>query len=288
MSPSNEGNVLTSYDRQVLAAAVSHDDGKTWKGYREIARVHEGKQQVAYPFLTEARDDSFYCVVGGEAIRVPLSWLEKTHVVDRFTDGLQKWMTIACVGADAVPHPERKGAQVLRFRKPQAEVPAGASFNFPFGAQGQIKLRIKLKKEDRWPNRQHCYLCLTDFFSLPRLPAFVKGHPPSGWGTFPEGGRFKLRIAPDGEVSIAVRPGLFQDEFRNTRATLVPGRWHTLTLDWDCPNRQCMLALDGQSMTVLPQLSRAVGLCYLRLWMSAIAPEFEGLLIESVEVRSKS
>ena len=284
MSPSHEGQILTSYDRQILAAAISADDGQTWSGYREIARIHSDTRAVSYPFLTETQGDAFFCMVHGEAVRVPLGWLTENRIQETFREGLSRWMTVGCEGADLVPHPQRGDAQILRMRKPNAAVPAGASLNFPFGRRGEIELRVLLKPEARWPNRQHCYFCLTDFFSLPRLPAFVKGHPPGGWGTFPEGGRFKFRIDPEGSLSVARRPGLFQDEFRETGASLVPGQWHTLKLQWDCQKGRCALTLDDQPVARMGQLSRAVGLCYLRIWMSAIAPEFEGLLVESVRV----
>ena len=288
MSPYDEGNILTSYDRHVLAAAVSHDDGKTWRGYREIERVHGALRAVGYPFLTETQDDAFLCLSGGGALRVPIDWLEKTRFTETFEGGLKNWMTIGCEGVEVVDHPERKGAKMMRIHKPKSDVPAGASLNFPFGVRGEITLRILQKADPRWPGRQHCYLCLTDFFSLPRLPPFVKGFPPGGWGTFPEGGRFKLRIAPDGEIGIATGSGLFQDDFRRTKAALTPGKWHTIGMSWDCEAGSCRLTLDGKKVADLPQLSRAVGICDLRLWMNAVVIEPEGFLIERVDVRVDS
>ena len=291
LSPTHEGQVLTSYDRQVLAAAVSEDDGRTWTGYREIARITDKLRAVSYPFLTEARGngkqnkgESFYCLTAGEKIRVPINWLKETAVVERFESGLEQWVTRGCAGVDLIAHPDRPQDQVLRVRKPQADVPAGASFNFPFATRGQLTMRVKLLSEERRQNRQHCYFCLTDFFSLPRLPPFVPGGAAGGWGTFPEGGRFKFRIAPDGDISISSARGLFQDEYRRTGGTLLLDQWHDIQLRWDCGARRCRLLLDDKELAVLDQLSRARGLCYLRTWMTAQAPEFAGLLIERVEV----
>ncbi|MEE3373184.1 MAG: sialidase family protein [Planctomycetota bacterium] len=284
MSPTNEGQVLTSYDRQILAAAVSEDDGKTWQGYREIARITDALRAVSYPFLTEAKGESFFCLTAGEKIRVPIGWLKEKRVVERFESGLKQWVTLGCEGVDLVPHPDLPQAQSLRVRKPKADVPAGASFNFPFATRGQLTMRVKLRSEERRQNRQHCYFCLTDFFSLPRLPAFVPGGAPGGWGTFPEGGRFKFRIAPEGDISISSARGLFQDEFRQTGGKLVLDQWHYIKLQWDCGTGRCRLLLDDEELVVMKQLSRARGLCYLRTWMSAQAPEFAGLLIDRVEV----
>ena len=115
--------------------------------------------------------------------------------------------------------------------------------------------------------------------------------PPDGWGVLkvggvhPEGGRFKFRIAPDGEVGIATRPGVFQDEFVRTSAVFLAGQWHTITVDWDCDRESCTLSLDNVRVANLRQLSRARGICYLRLWMNAEATAPETLLIESVQVK---
>ena len=287
MSPTNEGQVLTSYDRQVLSAAVSEDDGKTWLGYREIARINEDLRAVSYPFLTEAKEESFCCLTAGEKIHVPIEWLKRKRVVERFDAGLDQWVTMGCQGVDLMPHPDRPEQHVLRVRKPLADVPSAASFNFPFAVRGQLRMRVKLQTEDRRQNRQHCYFCLTDFFSLPRLPAFVPGGVPGGWGTFPEGGRFKFRIAPDGALSVSSARGLFQDAFRPTAGRLELDEWHHITLQWDCAKGRCRLLLDGREVAVLNQLSRARGICYLRTWMAAQAPEFAGLLIAHVEVQAE-
>jgi hypothetical protein len=285
MSPNSEGNILTSYDRQILAAAISSDDGKTWEGYREIQRIREGQQQVAYPFLTEIKDNAIICLAGSPAVRVPLDYLTAKTFTETFENGLANWMTIGCEGAEIADHPDHPSAKVLSLRKPNPEVPAGASLNFPFGIRGQARLRLLLKPDPRWMQRQHCYFCLTDFFSLPRLPALTKGFPLGGWGTFPEGGRFMFRIGPDGEISVATGPGLFQTEFSRTKAALTPGTWHTIGLEWDCEKGYCVLTLDDQHVVDLPQLSRAKGICYLRMWMSAVAPEPEGMLVESVKIQ---
>ena len=93
----------------------------------------------------------------------------------------------------------------------------------------------------------------------------------------------KLSISDDHG---ATGRGLFQDDFQMTEASLRPGEWHVVQLQWDCLRGKCSLLLDGQEVAVLNQLSRAVGLCYLRTWMAAQAPEFEGLLIDHVEVRA--
>ena len=77
--------------------------------------------------------------------------------------------------------------------------------------------------------------------------------------------------------------GLFQDEYRPTTALLTFDKWHVIALEWDCIAGNCRLLLDDEQVAVMNQLSRAPGICYLRTWMSAQAPEFAGLLIDSLE-----
>jgi hypothetical protein len=287
MTPYHEGGVPTSYGRQVLAIAISADDGKTWHGYREVDRV-TGRGAVGYPFLNECPNGDVL-VQGGGLYRVPPAWLMEKKFREHFKHGLDDWMTLESEGVSVAPHPSREGAFVMALAKPHAQLPAAASLNFPFGIRGQMKLRVMLKPNDAIMMRQHVYFCLTDFFCMPRLPEVVPGRP-DGWGVlpvggvYPEGGRFKFRVAPDGEVSIATRSGLFQDEFMRTSAVLQAGKWHTITLDWDCERQSCTFSLDNDRVANLPQLSRAGGLCYLRLWMNVEASAPETLLIESVEV----
>jgi hypothetical protein len=73
--------------------------------------------------------------------------------------------------------------------------------------------------------------------------------------------------------------------FRRTRVSLKPDVWHTLALEWDCEKGHCVLTLDGRHVATLPQLSRAVGVCYLRMWMQVHTLEPKGILVESVDVQ---
>jgi hypothetical protein len=69
-----------------------------------------------------------------------------------------------------------------------------------------------------------------------------------------------------------------------TPGDLVPGRWHTLVLTWDCHARRAFLSLDGVEIGVIEQLTCAPGLCYLRLRSTAEATDDAGLYVRSVKV----
>lgn len=293
MGPESRDGILSSYDRQILAAAISADEGKSWQGYREIGRIQDGLWEISYAFLTQATDGSILCsgLAGPHyfpqgVIRVHPDWLTETALTDHFEKGLDNWVTFGCEGVKVVAHPDRPDSHVLALRKPKTKVPAGASLNFPFGVRGQIKLRLRLEPSREF-QRQHYYFSLTDFFCLPRLPYYGKDKW-GGWNLFPPGGRFTFRVAPDGRLDGASGMGLFQTDFKPTKAKLAAGRWYTVVLQWDSKKQTCSLAVDGRLVTNLPQLSPARGICYLRLWASAGFPDYSGMLVESVDVHVES
>jgi len=288
MGPQHREGIACSYDRQILAAAISADDGKTWQGFREIGCIAEDERQISYPFLTECEDGYILCSgLAGPGyfpqgvIRVHPDWLTESEFLDDFKTGLGHWVTLGCEGVSTESHPERSSSNVLVLRKPKKDVPTAASLNFPFGTAGNLRLKLRLQPSREFV-RQHYYLCLSDFFCLPRLPDLAPNKW-SGWGAFPEEGCFTLRLAPDGRLQTASGPGLFQTDFKSTRTTLVAGRWYTLDLDWDCKNSICFLRMDDRHIAELPQLRSAKGICYLRLWAAAEVPDYSGLLIETVK-----
>jgi len=260
-----------SYARQVLAAAISDDDGETWKGYREVARVGMfGENKGAtYPFLTETPDGKIFLAYvsythGASFVRVDPDWLEETTAREDFAGGIGNWCTFASEGASAIPHPARPGAQVLALRKPKADRPARASFNFPFGVKGHLTMRLRLE-----PGFQGAWVSLTDFFSVPG---------------YAEEGRFGISIGADGRVSARTSDG----EFTPTDAVLQTDKWHTIGFAWDCEKGTCGLTVNYQKAADLPQISPALGICYLRLLSTAEGTDEAGMLVESVSTRASA
>jgi len=257
------------FNRLVLAAAISSDEGKTWRGYREIARTDgaEGPDGwVCYPGMTQAADGAI--VVSFKAnksvrhatVRLQPDWLTQTAFHEDFSAGLDNWITMRTEGAVLVPHPDEQDRQVLTLRKPNPEVAAGASLNFPFGTKGQLTMRLKME-----PGFQGARLCLTDHFT---------------WPHYCEEGRFAIDLWSSGEIAEPVGGG----EVVATGIRLEAGKWHTLSFAWDCKKRTCALTLDSEHVTDLSQLSAGVGVCYLRLWSAAEQTDEAGLLVDSVNV----
>jgi len=283
LSPYDEGNILTSYDRWVLSAAVSADDGKTWQGYREVMGVHGEERAVGYPHLIELNDGRVVC----QAVRnVEFSpdWLLETAYTADFEAGLKDWMTLGSKGVGLVPHPDDESRNILTFDKPDATTSSAASFNFPFGPRGSLKMRVMNKADDRWIMRQHYYFSLADFYNMPTFPAVVKGNPPGGWHTQQSGALFVFRFTPEGELSVATRRGIYNHIYEKTGASIGSGEWHEIELRWDCGQGICDVLLDGEKVGQMQQLHEAPGACYLRMWMNDDVPEPEGMLIESIEV----
>jgi len=267
------GPTGVSYDRQILAAAISDDDGKTWRGYREIVRAGErgAAEQVTYPWICEAADGkllvSYFGVRGPwdvGLLRLDPQWLYETTLHNDLARGLGDWVTMGTEGADVVPHPTRHHRQLLALRKPKPDVEAGASLNFPFGAGGHLAIRLCPQ-----PGFRGARLGLADHFSLPARR---------------QDGLFGLAIAPTGQLEAVTAT----EPITTIPASLEAGQWHTLDFAWDCEKGTCKLAVDGKPVADLPQLVSGVGVCYLRLRSAAGRTDGAGLLIESVDTQVTS
>jgi len=101
-------------NRLVLTAAISDDEGQSWHGYREIARVDTVRGPglgPTYPWLVQANDGAvlvrYYIVYGEEGektrlLRLDPDWLMETSLYDDFSEGLGNWITMRSEGATVV------------------------------------------------------------------------------------------------------------------------------------------------------------------------------------------
>lgn len=244
--------------RHVLHAAISEDEGLTWRGYREAFRDPYRNQApppqidfgTAYPFPALTKDGKviFYTGQGpgrrGLVLLDP-EWLYETKQKEEFSTGLDEWSIFGTKGVDLAPHPEKGGAQVLRICKTHGDWPASAVWNFPFGARGRLRMKLSLK-----PGFGGAMVLITDHFSVP----------------FDEEDEFyalyKLQIGPE---------------------KLDTDRCYNVQFDWDCAKHECRVSLDDRRVAVLPQLRMSDGACYLRLRSTAEQMDNAGLLVEYVE-----
>lgn len=250
--------------RHVLHGAISADDGKTWRGFREIARNprrHEpppprGDHGATYPIPCTVNDGKVITTTGLPSpnfnLYVDPAWLYETSRTEDFQHGLEEWSVFGVKGVDLAPHPQQADRQLLSIRKTDADWPAAAVWNFPAGKKGLLRLRLLLK-----PGFAGARIGITDHFSVPfdELDQFQN--------------LFHLPIAADGSI--------------DSKTKLPIDRWVDVAFDWDNDERRCDVSVDGRPAGTLRQTRETLGACYLRLVSTAERTDEAGLLVEKVE-----
>jgi hypothetical protein len=248
-------------ERAILAAAISDDEGKTWKGYREVARVTSSKS-VGYPFATLMANGRLLLNATGFIATIDPAFITTTSFTEDFVHGIRRWSTLASEGVSAVADPDGGPAKVLQMVKLRTNVTAAACLNFPFGRKGTITLALRFE-----PKFQGAHLTLSDHYDLPGLP---------------RDGAFPIRITNKGRVELNGSGG----SWLATPGDLLPGKWHELKLTWDCSNQAALMELDGAEIGRLHQFVATDGVCYLRIRLTAPATDEAGLFIKAVRVDS--
>lgn len=277
--PLHEGKLVAG-GRDALHAAISSDQGKTWRGFRELYRdplrnespPRRGDRGTAYSTGVVNEAGKIVVTTGqGEKRRAVLlfdpQWLSATHAEDDFSNGLDGWSTFTEFG-DAEPPvfrdrvsgprliepPDRADARVLLVGRPEGKPGDGAIWNFPAAMKGQLVLRVQLQEGFAGAN-----IAFADRFYNP--------------GDF-DGERdavFGVPIDAAGKL------------FNHPALTI--GKWHTLEFDWDLEAKKCNVAVDGNQVLMLPVLRAAdSGVSYFRVRSTASATDEAGLLIEKISM----
>ncbi|WP_417388591.1 sialidase family protein [Gimesia sp.] len=258
--------------RDALHIAVSDDEGKTWRGFREIYLDHRrnenpaknGDRGTAYPLGTYTSDGQILVLAGqGKGGRNPIlidpAWIVETGARTDFSEGLKQWSTYThhgpakrwwrarAPGAALIEHPDDKTRKCLHVRK-QPDLPAdGATWNFPNGWKGSLQARVKLRSGSKGS-----MIALND-----RM--------------FDPSNAFGEDLA------------VFRVEL--TELELTPDEWTTLRFDWDLSTRTCTLKVGDSKPVELPLRHPTLnGLSYIRLRSTAEETDLQGLLVEQVEV----
>src|SRR5262249_32447540 len=108
--------------RHVLHAAISADEGRTWRGYWEVTRgprpneppPSTGDHGTAYPFPVATKNGKVLFTAGqgeGRAVCASLdpAWLEEPRQSDDFSAGLDEWSIFGTKGVELAPHPDKSG-----------------------------------------------------------------------------------------------------------------------------------------------------------------------------------
>lgn len=269
--------------RDALHAAISADEGSTWRGMREVYRdptrnlppPRRGDRGTAYANAAETKDGKILLTTGqGAGRRAVLlfdpDWLLETEQSEDFSSGLEAWSTFKSVGpasgywrnripgcelADdptATDNPKR----VLHLRRPPGEPPDVALWNFPVGRNGTVSFDILTP-----PDSGGISVSLADRLIEPTDPAGEHEN--------------LFHVAIDGGRRIG------------TSHALRPDRWHRMALKWDLAAGRCRVIVDDQlvhTLAGLPDAQGSLGASYLRLASTAADTDSTGSFIRSVHV----
>jgi len=281
-------------NRDAIHAAISEDDGISWKGFREL-------------YLNPLRNESDFATRGGKDVSLDRSvhqsqavelpggkvlvalgqhplvrallifdpdWLYESERADSFICGLSGWSTHKYVegikghcaydrkpGPALVEHPDIPGRKALNIRHPLDSTLVcdidGALWNFPAARSGEFSTRIYLK--------------------------------PGG-----SGGRISLIDRWFNPTdTLACRYAMYVLEFDGEgraggRNVLTPGQWCELSFEWsDTRTGSCRLKVDnGQVQPDLPLVFPSVnGVSYVQ-FQGANHEDTAGFLVERVRARS--
>lgn len=297
--PTATGNGEDAFtNRDTLHAAISNDEGRTWRGFREVG-LDEHRDRADYATWGGPQDrgnhQAEFLPLGGDRVLIAYGqhanhrrlaimdtrWLLEKTRTGNFSKGAGDWLHHTFVplprghcsynrkpAATVVPHPTRPGVQVLDIRfldDPElVNTASGADYRaggaaWNFPAGQAGKLRLRFRLPE---GSTGVHLSLMDrlFNACDR--------------TAPDFAAYTLRLAP-GAGSGPVE--------------LTPGIDHQLDLEWSGtgPGSTCRVLLDGRSAPTLALKNPAPnGLSYLHLIAAGDQPG-PGVQIESVsaEVR---
>jgi hypothetical protein len=248
--------------RQVLHGAISDDDGKTWRGHREVMRdPHRneppppgGDFGTAYPFPIALPDGKVLFTSGQGGGRrasyvLDPSWLLETSQTAKFSEGIEDWSTYGTKGVELVN--VDRNAQALRIAKVDSKWPAAGVWNFPMGRVGSATIEFTVE-----PGFSSLNLGLTDQYSTP----------------FDDSDQFYNVFNLPIRAGTPVLAG----------GKLEHGLIHRLKLEWNTNEGHCRVSLDGRPAGSLKQTRMTEGLNYLRFRATANQPEAGGMRVSSV------
>jgi len=299
-NPVKSGLPLTAKDgtwedvftnRAVIHAAISEDEGKSWKGFRELyldprrnaadyAESGGVDHSVHQSQFVELDDGKVLVSFGQHPLHRAMvvfdpDWLYETSRKSDFSHGLEDWSVHKFVaeirghccfnrktGANLVVHPDDPSRKVLHIKRP--DDPSlliendGAVWNFPSGERGVLTTRVMLPK-----GSQGARINLNDrWFNPVDTTAY----------------QFSM-------YSVELHPGSsIENSFSPEEDT-----WYTLRFEWkglrDPDSDKCRLYVNNSDQPVLLPLNRESmnGISYVHFISSAEAEDSHGLLVESVE-----
>lgn len=240
--------------REVLHGAISRDEGRTWRGFREVLHetnipVKRGDRGAGYPSAAETRDGKIALVSGqGEGrhaiVLLDPAWLEQAEVQDDLKMGPVGWTQYGDIGLKAVDAGPGGRAVAMPLK---SSALCGASWNFPVASAGELQLRVRVPA-----TVSALRLILNDHFT--RVDDLEAGS-----------------------------HGVFNVDLDLKRRSGVPGGWHEVRIRWRDAQRggSAELEIDGQPAgTFQAQRAAQWGVHTLRVQFRATADDGEVRLAE--------
>lgn len=276
MPPRQEGEGVYG-GRDALHIAVSDDEGKTWRGFREIYLDHRrndnpassGDRGTAYPLGAYTSGGDIVVIAGqGAGGRNPIfidpEWITATTAGTDFSDGLEQWSVYShhgpakrwwrarTAGGTLSTHPTEPTRQCLHVRKQLDLPPDGAVWNFPNGWKGTLTARVMIRE-----GFQGATISLNDRFFDP---------------TNDMGEQFSnFQVALNSDAPQALM--------------LAPNEWAYIQMEWDLDTGTCQLTVNGEPATSLKLRNPTLnGISYVRFRSSATSTDTAGVIIDKVEV----
>lgn len=252
--------------RQVLHAAISDDEGKTWSGFREVLTKiagnlpHHGDFGTSYSSAVETEGGKIALVSGQGAGRAIVlfdpDWLEQTSSGDNFSDGLEQWTMF---GGDCatqlvyLPHKKDEKALLIRKSANKKQLNTEAVWNFPMTHKGEIILKVRKNSKS-----QEINIALTDHFS-PCNDTMANKH---ALFIFSVNGKEKVWEESDDNMTIKVR--------------------------WSIKKKEAILYLNGHLVKeVSIRHQPNFGVNYLRIGIQGDQEDLAGFYIKSITSISK-
>ena len=291
LGSANDGNGEDMFNnRDAVHAAISDDDGKTWRGFRELyLNPHRNDHNYGDTWgIDRSVHQSQFVEVGHGRILVSVgqhwlhrslllfdpAWLYETERRSDFSNGLTDWSVQGysagihghCAldrfeSSSLVSQPNRPGHKALQVRYIDKNNvlfhSGGATWNFPAGKSGTVQTRIRLSTHFGGAR-----ISLLDRWLNPVDP------------TAHSLAMCCLEVSADGSTNAGI--------------ALTPGVWHDLTFQWNglASDSPCELIVNGQqSKTPLRFVRPAMhGISYIHYQSSARTKD-DGFLIESVSAK---
>lgn len=158
--------------REVLHAAISEDDGNSWKGFREVLKAEDEKGEIrsdrgtAYPSATETCDGKIL-LVSGQGVSKSIvmfdpDWLLEDNISENSFTEHEQWTTYGL--SDIISKEYSEKDQVIRFlagSKPDSRQKQEVVRNFPALTSGEMRMEVEFINDC-----PELSLSFTDHFSI--------------------------------------------------------------------------------------------------------------------------